>query len=112
MDKLRASSNSMSAVRLPATQRRAGGQVSTLHCCSISAELKFCNMNLAARSPPRSSNAVKYGFVTLVVKRPVSSAADAVNGAAPLGDLTPSEASEEATDFAERLDKLERMTNR
>jgi hypothetical protein len=60
----------------------------------------------------------------------VSSAADAVNGAAALleavavGDLTPSEASElgrliedyvkalEATDFAERLDKLERMTNR
>jgi hypothetical protein len=90
----------MSAVRLPATQRRAGGQVSTLHCCSISAELKFCNMNLAARSPPRSSNALKYGFVTLVVKRPISSAADAATAAAALleavavGDLTPSEASE------------------
>jgi len=61
---------------------------------------------------------------------PVSSAADAAKAAAALleavaiGDLTPSEASElgklieayvkalEATDFAERLTKLERMTNR
>jgi hypothetical protein len=82
-------------------------------------------MNLAARSPPRSSNALKYGFVTLVVKRPISNAAGAATLAAALleavavGDLTPSEASEvgklieayvkalEATDFAERLDKLE-----
>jgi hypothetical protein len=60
----------------------------------------------------------------------VSSAADAAKAAAALleavalGDLTPSEASElgklieayvkalEATDFAERLTKLEQMTNR
>ena len=61
---------------------------------------------------------------------PISSAAGAANAAAALleavaiGDLTPAEASElgklieayikalEAADFAERLDKLERMTNR
>jgi hypothetical protein len=61
---------------------------------------------------------------------PVSSAADAAKAAAALlkaaavGDLTPAEASElgklveayvkalEAPDFAERLDKLKRMTNR
>jgi hypothetical protein len=58
---------------------------------------------------------------------PVSSAADAVNAAAALleavavGDLTPSELGNlieayikalQATDFAERLDKLERITNR
>jgi hypothetical protein len=61
---------------------------------------------------------------------PISSAADAAIAAAALleavavGDLTPAEASElgklieayvkalEATDFAERLSKLERMTNR
>jgi hypothetical protein len=60
----------------------------------------------------------------------ITSAADAVQASAALvaavaaGHLTPSEASElgklieayikalEATDFAERLDKLERMTNR
>src|SRR2546429_8047946 len=36
-------SNSISAVRLPATQRCAGGQVSTLHCCEMSAELTFRN---------------------------------------------------------------------
>ena len=57
-------------------------------------------MNLAARSPRRSSNALKHGFVTLVVKRPISSAADAATAAAALleavavGDFTPSEASE------------------
>jgi hypothetical protein len=40
--------NSISAVRLPATQRCAGGQVSTLHCREISAELTFRNkVNLA-----------------------------------------------------------------
>jgi hypothetical protein len=87
--------------------------------------IKVLQYEVAARSPPRSSNALKYGFVTLVVKCPISSAADAATAAAALleavavGDLTPSEASEvgklieayvkalEAADFAERLDKLE-----
>src|SRR5215472_18372492 len=35
--------NSVSAARLPATQRCAGGQVSTLHCREMSAELTFRN---------------------------------------------------------------------
>ena len=35
--------NFISAARLPATQRCAGGQVSTLHCCEMSAELTFRN---------------------------------------------------------------------
>jgi hypothetical protein len=40
--------NSINAVRLPATQRCAGGEVSTLHCREISAELTFRNkVNLA-----------------------------------------------------------------
>jgi hypothetical protein len=70
------------------------------------------------------------GSVLLFELPPVSSAADAAKAAAALleavavGDLTPAEASElgklieayikalEATDFAERLTKLERMTNR
>src|SRR6266496_1372807 len=35
--------NSIGAARLPATQRCAGGQVSTLHCREMSAELTFRN---------------------------------------------------------------------
>src|SRR5262249_19253775 len=35
--------NSISAARLPATRRGAGGQVSTLHCREMSAELTFRN---------------------------------------------------------------------
>src|SRR5215831_6273467 len=75
-------------------------------------------------APPRKDRPVPFELP------PVSSAADAAKAAAALleavavGDLTPSEASElgklieayvkalEGTDFAERLDKLERMTNR
>ena len=64
-DELVASSNfdSMRAARLPATHTGAGGQVSTLHCREISAELTFRNnVKLASyhprtRSPLRSSKA-------------------------------------------------------
>jgi hypothetical protein len=35
--------NSISAARLPVTQRCAGDQVSTLHCREMSAELTFRN---------------------------------------------------------------------
>src|SRR5262249_60422340 len=35
--------NSISAARLPATRRGAGGQVSTLHCREMSGELTFRN---------------------------------------------------------------------
>jgi hypothetical protein len=83
--------------------------------------LRLCLDRIA---PPRKDRPVLFGLP------PVSSAADAAKAAAGLleavavGDLTPAEASElgklidayikalEATDFAERLDKLERMTNR
>ena len=85
------------------------------------AALRLCLDRIA---PPRKDRPVLFELP------PVSSAADAANAAAALlkavavGDLTPAEASElgklieayikalEATDFAERLDKLERMTNR
>jgi hypothetical protein len=83
--------------------------------------LRLCLDRIA---PPRKDRPVLFELP------PVSSAADAAKAAAALleavavGDLTPAEASElgklieayikalEATDFAERLDKLERMTNR
>jgi hypothetical protein len=85
------------------------------------AALRLCLDRIA---PPRKDRPVLFELP------PISSAADAANAAAALleavavGDLTPAEASElgklieayikalEATDFAERLDKLERMTNR
>jgi hypothetical protein len=85
------------------------------------AALRLCLDRIA---PPRKDRPVLFELP------PVSSAADAANAAAALleavavGDFTPAEASElgklieayfkalEATDFAERLDKLERMTNR
>ena len=85
------------------------------------AALRVCLDRIA---PPRKDRPVLFELP------PVSSAADAANAAAALleavavGDLTPAEASElgklieayikalEATDFAERLDKLERMTKR
>jgi hypothetical protein len=85
------------------------------------AALRVCLDRIA---PPRKDRPVLFELP------PVSSAADAAKAAAALleavavGDLTPSEASElgklieayvkalDATDFAERLDKLERMTNR
>jgi len=46
--------NSVSAARLPATQRCAGGQVSTLHCREMSAELMFGNQvsGRIVRIPP------------------------------------------------------------
>jgi hypothetical protein len=83
--------------------------------------LRLCLDRIA---PPRKDRPVLFELP------PVSSAADAAKAAAALleavavGDLTPAEANElgklieaytkalEATDFAERLDKLERMTNR
>jgi hypothetical protein len=85
------------------------------------AALRLCLDRIA---PPRKDRPVLFELP------PVSSAADAANAAGALlaavavGDLTPAEASElgklieayvkalEATDFAERLSKLERMTNR
>jgi hypothetical protein len=85
------------------------------------AALRVCLDRIA---PPRKDRRVLFELP------PVSSAADAAKVAAALleavavGDLTPAEASElgklieayikalEATDFAERLTKLERMTNR
>ena len=85
------------------------------------AALRVCLDRIA---PPRKDRPVLFELP------PVSSAADAAKAAAALleavavGDLTPAEASElgklieayikalEATDFAERLTKLERMTNR
>ena len=42
--------NSISTVRLPATQRCTGNQVSTLDCCEISAELTFRNKANLART--------------------------------------------------------------
>jgi hypothetical protein len=83
--------------------------------------LRVCLDRIA---PPRKDRPVLFELP------PVSSAADAAKAAAALleavavGDLTPAEASElgkliegyikalEATDFAERLTKLEQMTNR
>jgi hypothetical protein len=83
--------------------------------------LRLCLDRIA---PPRKDRPVLFELP------PVSSAADVAKAAAALleavavGDLTPAEASElgklieayikalEATDFAERLTKLERMTNR
>jgi Family of unknown function (DUF5681) len=85
------------------------------------AALRVCLDRIA---PPRKDRPVLFELP------PISSAADAAIAAAALleavavGDLTPAEASElgklieayvkalEATDFAERLSKLERMTNR
>src|SRR5262249_33452430 len=46
--------NSISAARLPATQRCAGGQVSTLHCREMSAELTFRNQVSEHVTPPSS----------------------------------------------------------
>jgi hypothetical protein len=83
--------------------------------------LRLCLDRIA---PPRKDRPVLFELP------PITSAADAVQASAALvaavaeGELTPSEAAElgklveayvkalEATDFAERLDKLERMTNR
>src|SRR6516164_10764086 len=48
--------NSLSAARLPAMQRCAGGQVSTLHCCEMSAELTFRNQvgeQIVVEQPPQ-----------------------------------------------------------
>src|SRR5262249_37565586 len=85
------------------------------------AALRVCLDRIA---PPRKDRPVLFELP------PVTSAADAVQASGALvaavaeGELTPSEAGElgklveayikalEATDFAERLDKLERMTNR
>jgi hypothetical protein len=87
-------------------------------------DLSAVRLCLDRIAPPRKDRPVLFELP------PVSSAADAADAAAALleavagGDLTPAEASElgklieayikalEATDFAERLDKLERMTNR
>jgi Family of unknown function (DUF5681) len=83
--------------------------------------LRVCLDRIA---PPRKDRPVTFDLP------PISSAADAAKAAAALleavalGDLTPAEASElgklieayikalEATDFAERLTKLEQMTTR
>jgi hypothetical protein len=90
----------------------------------------FCLAQPRRQTCGRSSRRCGKTDKVLFELPPVSSAADAANAAAALleavavGDLTPAEASElgklieayikalEATDFAERLDKLERMTNR
>jgi hypothetical protein len=83
--------------------------------------LRLCLDRIA---PPRKDRPVLFELP------PIMSAADAVQASGALvaavaeGELTPTEAGElgklveayvkalEATDFAERLDKLERMTNR
>jgi hypothetical protein len=83
--------------------------------------LRLCLDRIA---PPRKDRPVLFELP------PITSAADAVQASGALvaavaeGELTPTEAGElgklveayvkalEATDFAERLDKLERMTNR
>jgi hypothetical protein len=83
--------------------------------------LRLCLDRIA---PPRKDRPVLFELP------PITSAADAVQASAALvaavaeGELTPSEAGElgklveayvkalEATEFDERLDKLERMTNR
>jgi hypothetical protein len=83
--------------------------------------LRLCLDRIA---PPRKGRPVLFGLP------PITSAADAVQASGALvaavaeGELTPSEAGElgklveayvkalEATDFAERLTKLEQMTNR
>jgi len=100
------------AITRKAVELAKGGDLTALRLC------------LDRIAPPRKDRPVLFELP------PVSSAADAAKAAAALleavavGDLTPSEASElgklieayvkalEATDFAERLTKLERMTNR
>ena len=100
------------AITRKAVELAKGGDLTALRLC------------LDRIAPPRKDRPVLFELP------PVSSAADAAKAAAALleavavGGLTPSEASElgklieayikalEATDFAERLTKLERMTNR
>ncbi len=100
------------AITRKAVELAKGGDLTALRLC------------LDRIAPPRKDRPVLFELP------PVSSAADAAKAAAALleavavGDLTPSEASElgklieayvkalEATEFAERLAKLERMANR
>src|SRR5262247_4660728 len=51
---LRRLTSTPSALRLPATQRCAGGQVSTLHCREMSAELTFGNQVNAQQNSAHS----------------------------------------------------------
>jgi hypothetical protein len=111
-----------------AVEARLDGEADTITRKAIElakdGDLPALRLCLDRIAPPRKDRPVHFDFP------PVSSAADAAKAAAALleavavGDLTPAEASElgklieayikalEATDFAERLDKLERMTRR